>query len=100
MAYEIQKTIVDVLVAKTFYALKNFRPKTVMIAGGVAANKKLREELTLKMAPYKIPVFLPELGFTTDNAAMIAAAGYLNYLKKKPMHDSWKKIVADANLRL
>lgn len=100
MAYEIQEAIVDVLLSKTLQAIKKFQPKTVMIAGGVAANKRLRECLTEKTAPYKINVSLPELSYTTDNAAMIAAAGYFNYLKQKPKLDSWKKIEANANLRL
>ena len=98
MANEVQDAIVDVLVSKTIKAAKNFRPKTVMIAGGVAANKKLREEMTIKIAPYKIPFLVPDLSYTTDNAAMIAVAGY--YLKLRPTIDSWKKVKADANLRL
>ncbi|MBI2446262.1 MAG: tRNA (adenosine(37)-N6)-threonylcarbamoyltransferase complex transferase subunit TsaD [Parcubacteria group bacterium] len=100
LACEIQNAIVDVLIAKTLMAVKNYNPKTVMIAGGVSANKKLREEMSIKIAPYKIPFFVPELSYATDNAAMIAATGYFNYLKKKPMPDSWKKLEANANLRL
>ena len=100
MAYEIQEAIVDVLVSKTLKAMRNFNPKSVMIAGGVAANKKLRKEMTLKIAPYKVPLFVPDFIYTTDNAAMIAAAGYFNYLKNKPNRDSWKKVEANANLRL
>lgn len=100
MAYEIQEAIVEVLVAKTLQAVKTFQPKTVMIAGGVAANKRLRVCLAEKIAPYKIHISLPKLSYTTDNAAMITAAGYFNYLKQKPKLDSWKKIEANANLSL
>ena len=100
MAYEIQNAIIDVLVTKTLKAVKNFRPKTLMIAGGVAANKKLRKDLAIKIAPHKIPLFVPDLAYTTDNAAMIAAAGYFNYLASKPNKNSWKKIEANANLKL
>ena len=100
MAAEIQKAIVDVLTAKTLKAIKKFRPQTVMIAGGVAANKKLREEMTFKISPYKISFFVPDFAYTTDNAAMIAAAGYFNYLTKKTAKNSWKKIEANANLKL
>lgn len=100
MAFETQQAITDVLIAKTLKAARNFNPKSIMIAGGVSANKKLREDMTLKLKSYKIPFFVPALPYTTDNAAMIAASGYFNYLKKKPRLDSWKKIVADANLRL
>ncbi|MEK7087287.1 MAG: tRNA (adenosine(37)-N6)-threonylcarbamoyltransferase complex transferase subunit TsaD, partial [Patescibacteria group bacterium] len=100
MANEIQEAIVDVLVSKTLKAVRNFNPKSVMIAGGVAANEKLRTCLAEKIAPYHIPFFVPDFAYTTDNAAMIAAAGYFNYLKKKPKPDSWKKIEVNANLRL
>ncbi|MDO8574856.1 MAG: tRNA (adenosine(37)-N6)-threonylcarbamoyltransferase complex transferase subunit TsaD [bacterium] len=99
MAYEIQEAIIDVLIAKTVKAVKNYNPKVVMIAGGVAANKRLREEMALKIAPYKIPLFVPELSYTTDNAAMIATAGYFNYLSKKPKKDSWKNVEISANLK-
>ncbi len=107
VAHEIQEAITDVLVVKTLEAVKNFRPKTVMIAGGVAANKKLRREMALKIAPLQIPFFAPDFAYTTDNAAMIAATGYFDYLayrqaglKNKPKPDSWKKIEVNANLRL
>ncbi len=100
MADEIQNAIVDVLTAKTVRAVENFNPKSVMICGGVSANKKLREEMAKRIAPYKIPMFIPDFAYTTDNAAMIAAAGYFNCLADKPKKDSWKKIEANANLKL
>lgn len=100
MAFEIQEAIIDVLVAKTLKAARNFNPKSIMIAGGVAANKKLRKELAEKLESYNIPFFVPDLAYATDNAAMIAAAGYFDYLKKKPPKNSWKNIEIDANLRL
>ena len=100
LAYEIQNATIDVLVFKTLKATRNFNPKSVMIAGGVSANKKLREEMAEKLKPYKIPLFIPELSYTTDNAAMIAAAGYFNYFKRKPAKNSWKNIAMDANLKL
>ena len=107
MAAEIQNAIVDVLITKTIKAAKDLNPKTVMIAGGVSANKMLREKMTEKIGLYNIPLIIPELIYSTDNAAMIAAAGYFSaiggsaygedYLKKK---ETWKKIEADANLNL
>jgi len=100
MAAEVQNAIVDVLTAKTVKAVKNLNPKTVMIAGGVSANKKLREEMAIKLKLFEIPFFIPDLPYTIDNAAMIAAAGYFNYIQKKPVKDSWKKIEANANLKL
>lgn len=100
MAAEIQDAIVDVLVSKTVKAMKKFNPKTVMIAGGVAANKKLRETMAGKIALYGIPLSVPDLAYATDNASMIAVAGYFGYLKRKPVAEAWKKIKTDANLRI
>ncbi|KKS74119.1 MAG: putative tRNA threonylcarbamoyladenosine biosynthesis protein Gcp [Candidatus Azambacteria bacterium GW2011_GWB1_42_72] len=100
MATEIQDAIVEVLVSKTVKAAKKFNPKTMMIAGGVAANKKLRKVMAEKIAPYGIPLLVPDFAYATDNAAMIAAAGYFSCLKKKPASEAWKKIKTDANLKL
>ncbi|MDO8743064.1 MAG: tRNA (adenosine(37)-N6)-threonylcarbamoyltransferase complex transferase subunit TsaD, partial [Candidatus Azambacteria bacterium] len=100
MAAEVQNAIVDVLISKTLKAAKDLNPKTVMIAGGVSANKKLREEMAKKIGLYNIPLVIPEFIYSTDNAAMIAAAGYFNFLKKKPAASAWKKIEANANLKL
>ena len=100
MADEVQNAIVDVLTVKTVKAVKNLNPKTVMIAGGVSANKALREKMAREFESYKIPFFTPDISYATDNAAMIAIAGYFNYLKKKPGMNSWKKIETDANLKL
>ncbi len=106
MAAEVQNAIIDVLTAKTIKAVKNLNPKTVMIAGGVSANKKLREKMAEKIAPYKIPLFAPDFAYTTDNGAMIAVAGYFSAIGGSPKggnypsKNSWKKIEANANLEL
>ncbi|MDP2946097.1 MAG: tRNA (adenosine(37)-N6)-threonylcarbamoyltransferase complex transferase subunit TsaD, partial [bacterium] len=100
MAAEVQNAIIDVLTAKIVKAVKNLNPKTVMIAGGVSANKALREKMAKEFGSYKIPFLMPDISYSTDNAAMIAAAGYFNYIQKKPVKDSWKKIEANANLKL
>ena len=100
MAAEVQNAIVDVLTAKTVKAIKNLKPKTVMIAGGVSANKALREKMAREFESYKIPFLMPDISYATDNAAMIAVTGYFNYLMKKPTQNSWKKIEANANLKL
>ncbi len=100
MAAEVQNAIVDILTAKTVKAIENLNPKTVMIAGGVSANKALREKMAREFESYKIPFLMPDTSYTTDNAAMIAAAGYFNYLMKKPTQNSWKKIEANANLNI
>ena len=77
----VQAAFVDVLVAKTVTAAKKYRVKTVLLGGGVAANKSLRKKLKIalkKESPsYKLRV--PSYEFCTDNAAMIAAAGAITY---------------------
>ena len=99
-AAEAQNAVVDVLVSKTIKAVEKFHPKTIMIAGGVSANKKLRKMMAEKVVPYKIPLLIPDLAYTTDNAAMIAAAGYFGWLERKPSAGAWKKLEANANLEL
>ncbi|MDP3244163.1 MAG: tRNA (adenosine(37)-N6)-threonylcarbamoyltransferase complex transferase subunit TsaD [bacterium] len=100
ICYEVQEAIVDVLVAKTIAAAKKYKVKTVMLGGGVAANKRLREQLK-KAVQKEIPTTnysLPNLQYTTDNAAMIAAAGYWRALKKD--FTPWQKLEADPNWQI
>jgi len=67
--------MVEVLVAKCMSALKHTGMKRLVIAGGVGANKQLREGLNAAAAKRRYQVFYPELEFCTDNGAMIAFAG-------------------------
>ncbi|MBI4281216.1 tRNA (adenosine(37)-N6)-threonylcarbamoyltransferase complex transferase subunit TsaD, partial [Candidatus Uhrbacteria bacterium] len=77
----VQAAIVDVLVAKTISAAKKYRVKTVLLGGGVAANKSLRQKLRLALKKnIRDSLFLiPDSRYCTDNAAMIAAAGAITY---------------------
>ena len=72
-AASFQEAVVDVLVTKTIAVAKEYRVKQVLLAGGVASNKHLRQSL-IKESP--IPVLVPPPILCTDNAAMIAAGGY------------------------
>jgi len=80
-ADEYQRAIVDVLVAKTIKAAKHFKVKTVLLTGGVSANQALRQSLAAAVADQlSNTVFhTPELAYTTENAAMIASAGYFKF---------------------
>ena len=72
-AASFQEAVVDVLVTKTVAAAREYRVRQVLLAGGVAANRQLRQSL---IAASPLPVLVPEPVLCTDNAAMIAACGY------------------------
>ncbi len=75
----IQNTIVEILIDKLEAAAKKYRVKEVAIAGGVAANSHLRKSLAKRGNTLGWRIYLPDYGFTTDNAAMIAIAGYYKF---------------------
>ncbi len=76
LAASFQAAVVDVLVMKTKKAALEFKVKQVIIAGGVAANKGLRQSLKEEMEKLNIELTVPDFKYCTDNAAMIAVAGY------------------------
>jgi len=95
-----QQAAVDVLVFKTIKTAKKYRVKTVMLAGGVAANKLLRKTLQDRLEK-ELPNILyltPDISFCTDNAAMIASAGYFHAKSKD--FTSWQKLEAKPNAEL
>lgn len=77
-----QQSCVDVLVRKTVLACKKFNIKKIALGGGVSANSRLRGDFLKKCDEENIKLFVPPAIFCTDNAAMIAAAGYFK-LKKR-----------------
>jgi N6-L-threonylcarbamoyladenine synthase len=77
IARGVQDAIVDVLVAKAMLAIKNSGLKRLVVAGGVGANRELRQRLDARAAKAGVRVHYPELEFCTDNGAMIALAGAL-----------------------
>ncbi len=77
VAWEFQEAIVDVLVGKSLRAVEQTGIRRLVIAGGVGANKRLRERLAADAAARGVEVFYPRLEFCTDNGAMIAYAGML-----------------------
>lgn len=84
MAYAFQETALNTLVNKTLLAVKEHMPKQVVLAGGVAANSRLRELIKEKMANYPdIRLTIPPLSCCTDNAAMIAVSGTVAFSKGK-----------------
>jgi N6-L-threonylcarbamoyladenine synthase len=70
-----QRIVVKTLIDRTFDAARRYEARSIGIAGGVSANSRLREELKTRGEAREIPTFVPSLTLSTDNAAMIAAAG-------------------------
>ena len=77
IAHAFQAAVVDVLVATSILALGETGRSTLVVAGGVGANRRLRERLTAEVSRRGGTVFFPEPRFCTDNGAMIAMAGAL-----------------------
>jgi N6-L-threonylcarbamoyladenine synthase len=74
-----QDAVVEVLVEKSIRAAKEFGAKQLLLAGGVAANRGLREALAARCKEECVPLVVPPLSLCTDNAAMIAAAAFLKW---------------------
>ncbi|MCM3472802.1 tRNA (adenosine(37)-N6)-threonylcarbamoyltransferase complex transferase subunit TsaD [Brevibacillus borstelensis] len=83
LAASFQDSVTEVLVEKTIRAVKEYRARQVLLAGGVAANRGLRERLSKRCGEEGLPLVIPPLSLCTDNAAMIAAAGYISYQKRR-----------------
>lgn len=96
LAAEIQEAIVDSLIAKSIKAIKKYRPKSFLLAGGVAANKRLRNKFIFQIKNEILQVFhVPTSDLCTDNAAYIASFAFFNFKPK-----TLKKIIAKPDLTI
>ncbi len=85
IAHEFQEAVVDVLVTKTERAIQEYQPKTLVIAGGVSANNRLREQIETMVKRYPDCTFrMPQFKYSLDNAVMIGAAGILRLARMSP----------------
>jgi N6-L-threonylcarbamoyladenine synthase len=84
MAASFQAAVVEVLFQKTILAAREYGVKEIVVGGGVSANKPLRERF---LAQKEFTVNIPRLSLTTDNAAMVAAAGYYRFVLGQ--RDGW-----------
>lgn len=98
MSFEVQQAIIDVLISKTIRASKEYRVKTIILGGGVAANNELRKQFKVQSLRSKVNFLAPPKVFCTDNAAMVAVASYFHWLKGEGYN--LEKIKANANLKL
>lgn len=87
IAASFQEAVTDVLVAHTMLAAENYGIHKVAMAGGVACNKGLRRKMEEQCAHRKYQLYYPEPVYCTDNAAMIGAAGYYEYINGR--RDGW-----------
>ena len=74
LAYGFQESVVDVLVTKTIRAAEAARARSIVLGGGVAANRVLRDRLAGEAADRRIPLIVPPPALCTDNGAMIGSA--------------------------
>lgn len=82
LAASLQKTIIDILLEKLSLAVKQYPVKHIAIGGGVSANSGVRKAVQEFCADRGLNAWIPERAFTTDNAAMVAVAGYFKYLNE------------------
>ncbi|MDP3661364.1 MAG: tRNA (adenosine(37)-N6)-threonylcarbamoyltransferase complex transferase subunit TsaD [bacterium] len=95
IALEFENAVTEVLVSKTKRALREYGAQTLIVAGGVIANTHIRREFTKLAAEESVPLLIPEIQHTTDNALMIAVAAYATAMsgaEGRPLH-------ATANIR-
>jgi N6-L-threonylcarbamoyladenine synthase len=97
VAASFQEAVVDVLVTKTRRAAAEVGARGICLAGGVAANSVLRERVLSVCVDEGLQAFLPSRAMCTDNAAMVAAAGWHRFLADGP---SGLDRGAEPNLRL
>ena len=94
----VQQAITDVLIEKTIRAALKYKPKVICMVGGVSANEHLQVSLKKAVVEQLSGSVLlhPAVGLHTDNAAMIAAAGYWRFMRNKKT--DWKKLDAEPEL--
>jgi N6-L-threonylcarbamoyladenine synthase len=97
LAASFQRTVVESLLQRTHAAVGKHGARTILVSGGVAANRELRHRFEALGRELAVPALFPSIKLSTDNAAMIAAAGYLKY---KRGETAGLDLNADVELRL
>jgi N6-L-threonylcarbamoyladenine synthase len=97
MCASFQAAVVDVLTGKLIKSARQYNVKNIAVVGGVSANSALREKIKMLSEVNHLKLFIPNIKYSTDNAAMIAMVGYLRYQNNKI---SDIEISANPNLKL
>lgn len=100
LAKEFEDAVTEVIVEKTRKAVLKYKPKNLIIGGGVIANPHIRNAFQVLTNECAIPLFIPERDLATDNSVMIGMAGFLQIKKKPSLLKSKKPIVASGNISL
>jgi len=102
MAASFQQACIDVLISKTIAAAQKYKVKSVLLGGGVSANKELRQQLELAVKQLKnVKFYQPDLHLTTDNALMVAVTAFFEAQKGlAKFKDNWTRVKVDPNLEV
>jgi len=97
IAQEAQEAICEVLATKLMRAVDEFRPKSVLVAGGVAANRRLRQRLKFEIrnSKFEVALFIPPIALCTDNAAYVAASAFYRFSPTP-----WIRVAIDPGLTI
>ena len=98
MCRSFEENVANVLVEHVIICAKEHNIKKIVLAGGVSANTRIRETLMKEGEKNNIKVYMPELKYTTDNGAMIAMAGVLNFIDGKITNDLTLNAKANLNI--
>jgi N6-L-threonylcarbamoyladenine synthase len=83
IAASFQSAVIEILIKRTIDIARSTNVNNIVLSGGVAANSALRKQIKEKFLEAGLEVYLPSLDLCTDNAAMIAAAGYYHFINNK-----------------
>lgn len=99
IALEFENAVVEVLIHKTKKAIEKYKVNTLIVAGGVSANKHLKNQVK-KTFGKNIKIFFPDAKLTGDNAVMIGMAGYMKFIRKGKKGVRASSIKAEGNMKL
>ncbi|MFA6529056.1 MAG: tRNA (adenosine(37)-N6)-threonylcarbamoyltransferase complex transferase subunit TsaD [Candidatus Gracilibacteria bacterium] len=98
MSASFQEAVCEVLSEKLLIAARKYNAKEIHLAGGVSANKRLREVVAEKAVSSFVMRYPANIHYCTDNGAMIGAAGYFMFVKNPAVYTDWKNVEASAGI--